>query len=305
MPFRLDSCQVLQKLHFPERALVAHALCESTPLTVCSFHIPPGATWGVIKPQTMKAIAEWLGLQPGSLIVGMDANSPKTDHPDPQKNEWWWKDEPFLLGPTPLHRLRDAFRVFLGGHQNLFQTIQTDRPHGPLAISHFRGRGLQRIPCRYDVILVSPDVWVKKVEYLPLDDALSDHVLVVSHLELQTLPHEPPASEVPAGQMTRTVGQRKPESARMNGPRARKRPRLNFDEMGIPVGSVLKHIAGPDTAQVTGPHTVSLGEVEMTLTEATRRAFGRSWKGHPCPQWTFNGKSLGKIYDETYGPELK
>jgi hypothetical protein len=51
-------------------------------VTVCSFHIPPGATWKMIKPQTMKAIAEWLALQSGTVVVGMDANSPKTDHPD-------------------------------------------------------------------------------------------------------------------------------------------------------------------------------------------------------------------------------
>ena len=125
-PFQLDSSSVLTKLHLPERALVAHAHSDSTPLTVCSFHIPPGATWGVIKPLTMKAIAEWLALQPGSLVVGMDANSPKTDHPDPLKNEWWWKDEPALLGSTPMHGLRDAFHAYSSatakrsfrGHQN-------------------------------------------------------------------------------------------------------------------------------------------------------------------------------------------
>jgi Endonuclease/Exonuclease/phosphatase family len=182
-PFRVDSCRLLTDLHLPERALVANALYESTPLTVCSFHIPPGATWGMIKPQTMKAIAEWLRSQPGSLVVGMDANSPKTDHPDPLKNEWWWEDEPALLGPAPQHGLRDAFRLFLDDSQDLFDAIKTSRPAGPLAISYLRGSGVKNIPCRYDVILVSTDVAVRNVEYLPLDDALSDHALVVSHLE--------------------------------------------------------------------------------------------------------------------------
>jgi Phage integrase family len=163
--------------------IAPNALYESTPLTLCSFHIPPGATWGRIKPQTMKAIAEWLRSQPGSLVVGMDANSPKTDHPDPLKNEWWWEDEPALLGPAPQHGLRDAFRLFLDDSQELFDAIKTSRPAGPLAISYLRGSGVKNIPCRYDVILVSLDVAVSNVEYLPLDGVLSDHALVVSHLE--------------------------------------------------------------------------------------------------------------------------
>lgn len=323
-PFRVDSCKVLTELHFPERALVAHALSDSASVTVCSFHIPPGATWGTIKPQTMKAIAEWLGSQSGSLVVGMDANSPKTDHPDPLKNVWWWKDEPTLLGATPLHRLRDAFRVFLGDRQDVFDAIKTSRPAGPLAISYLRGSGVKNIPCRYDVILVSSDVAVRKVEYLPLDDALSDHALVVSHLEvqpmgysltdhekvvshveLQTLSHELIVSEVSSGQMTKTLGKHTPGSVLIKTQQTRKRPRLNFDEMGIPVAAALKSIGSNVTVQVTGPHTVRLEGAEMTLTQATRKVLGPNFNGAPCPQWTFNGKSLGKIYDATYPPVIK
>ncbi|HKD06864.1 MAG TPA: endonuclease/exonuclease/phosphatase family protein [Bryobacteraceae bacterium] len=184
-PFRADSSQLLAQLQFPERALVVHALSGSTPLTVCSFHIPPGASWGEIKPRTMKALAEWLGIQSGSVVAGMDANAPKTDHPDPLKSEWWWKDEPMLLGPTPQHGLRDAFRVFLTTRPDLLNEIQRSRPSGPLAISHVRGRGGRRTLCRYDVILTSPDIAVTDVRYLPLDNAVSDHALVVGQLELQ------------------------------------------------------------------------------------------------------------------------
>ena len=60
----------------------------------------------------------------------------------------------------------------------------------------------------------------------------------------------------------------------MNTPRARKRPRLNFDEMGIPTDSILKSMAGNMTVQVTGAHTVRVGATEMTLTEATRKVPG-------------------------------
>jgi hypothetical protein len=316
-PFRVDSCRLLTDLNFPERALIAQALWQSTPLTVCSFHIPPGATWGVVKPETMKAIVEWLGSQPGSLVVGMDANSPKTDHPDPLKNEWWWKDEPALLGPTPLHALRDAFRVFLGDRQDLFDAIKASRPAGPLAISYLRGGGIRNIPCRYDVILVSPDIAVDSVEYHPLNDALSDHALVVSHLELsnheflvsprefEALLYAPVVSEAPVSEVAGILTSHKPRSIPTNTQRSRKRPRLNFNEMGIPADSILKSVAGNISVRVTGPHTVRLEAVEMTLTEATRKVLGPNFNGAPCPQWTFNGNSLGKIYDATYGAVSK
>jgi hypothetical protein len=132
----------------------------------------------------MKALAEWLRAQSGSVVAGMDANAPKTDHPDPLKCEWWWKDEPTPLGSTPLHNLRDAFRVFLTSRQDLLNDIEKSRPSGPLAISYVRGRGDRRTPCRYDVILTSPDIAVIDVRYVPLDNAVSDHALVVSQLEL-------------------------------------------------------------------------------------------------------------------------
>src|SRR5215472_17378306 len=51
-------------------------------LTVCSFHTPPGASWGEVKPSTLTTIAQRLQRQPPPLIFGIDANCLKTDHPD-------------------------------------------------------------------------------------------------------------------------------------------------------------------------------------------------------------------------------
>jgi hypothetical protein len=64
--------------------------------------------------------------------------------------------------------------------------------------------------------------------------------------------------------------------------------------MGIPADSVLKSAAGNITVRVTGPHTVRLEAVEMTLTEATRKVLGPNFNGALCSQWTFNGKSFGE-----------
>ena len=157
-------------------------------------------------------------------------------------------------------------------------------------------------------------VAVRNVEYLPLDGALSDraplisglelrnHGFVVSHPKLDATSHQPVVREALAREMTGILKQHQLGRIPMNTPRARKRPRLNFDEMGIPTDSILKSMAGNMTVQVTGAHTVRVGATEMTLTEATRKVRGPNFSSNPCPQWTFKGKSVGKIYDATYGP---
>jgi hypothetical protein len=56
-PFQFDSAQLLQELRFPERALLVK-INSPVQITMCSFHTPPGANSGEIKPQTLRAIAE-------------------------------------------------------------------------------------------------------------------------------------------------------------------------------------------------------------------------------------------------------
>jgi endonuclease/exonuclease/phosphatase family metal-dependent hydrolase len=184
---RLRSCSLVPQLVFPERTLVATVEADGGSLTVCSFHTPPGASWGEVKPRTLKAIAEWLPRQPPPLIFGIDANCPKTDHPDIQCNEWWWDDEPLLLGETRLHQLQDVFRVYLANNPNELAEIVAARPNGPLAISHVRGSRRKMTECRYDFIYSTPDVGVEKVVYV-FDDtirAVSDHALVIADLVVQ------------------------------------------------------------------------------------------------------------------------
>lgn len=186
-PFRLVASDVLAHLAFPERSLVALADSDAGPITLCSFHIPPGASWGEIKPQTLKAIAEWLASHNGRIVFGIDANTPKTDHPDAMSNEWWWAEEPILLGAKPPHPLRDALRVFLEARPDMLATISAERPRGPLAISHWRGRGTKRTACRYDFIYVSPGIVVEDVEYM-FDEAVkagSDHAFVAARLRVE------------------------------------------------------------------------------------------------------------------------
>lgn len=186
-PFRLVEASLVPGLVFPERTLVASLEAGERRVTACSFHTPPGASWGEVKPQTLKAIARWLPSQPVPLVFGIDANTPKTDHPDIFRNEWWWDDEPLLLGPAPLHGLKDALRLYLDAHPEALAHAVAVRPNGPLAVSHVRGKRRKRTECRYDFIYVSPDIRVLRVDYV-FDEAIravSDHALVVAELELR------------------------------------------------------------------------------------------------------------------------
>jgi hypothetical protein len=119
-----------------------------------------------VKPQTLKVIARWLTLQPTPLIFGIDANCPKTDHPDISQNERWWDDEPLLLGGTPLHGLRDVFRVYLESNPAELARVIAARPAGPLAVSYIRGNRRTMTECRYDFIYATPDVEVRSVDYI-------------------------------------------------------------------------------------------------------------------------------------------
>jgi len=184
--FHLVSACLIDQAPLLERTLVAHLECAAGAFTACSFHAPPGVSWGDIKPQAFKAIAAWLADQKPPLVFGMDANTPKVDHPDISQNLWWWKDESVLLGPHTAHTLKDALKVYLAAHPEEMEGIRTLRPQGPLAISYTRGRGKQLTPCRYDLISITPDIMVENVRYF-YEEALhagSDHALVVADLML-------------------------------------------------------------------------------------------------------------------------
>jgi exonuclease III len=186
-PFQFCSAELLKELRFPERALIVK-INSGVDLTMCSFHTPPGASWGKIKPQTLHAIAEWLTKRSGYTIFGIDANTPKTDHRVFEQNQWWWKDEPALLEHSPLHELRDCFRLYLEERPEVLKEIASRRPTGPLAISHIRGNRRKRTECRYDFIYVSPGLDVLDVNYLFEESvqAGSDHALVTALLKMRS-----------------------------------------------------------------------------------------------------------------------
>ncbi len=80
-----------------------------------------------------------------------------------------------------------------------------------------------------------------------------------------------------------------------------RRPSLNFEEMGIPVGSELVADSTDDIAIVVEAKKVRFRNLESTsLTAATRAMLGLDYNVQPTRYWSFGGKNLRAIYNETY-----
>lgn len=80
----------------------------------------------------------------------------------------------------------------------------------------------------------------------------------------------------------------------------KRRPIFNFREMGIPPGSLLQFTHSDAAASVKTDRLIELDGEEMYLTAATQKLLGTSYQVQPGPHWTYNGKSLADLYEETY-----
>jgi hypothetical protein len=95
------------------------------------------------------------------------------------------------------------------------------------------------------------------------------------------------------------------ETSREAGERLqrRRRPSLNFVEMGIPLGAGLESVECGEVATVTTERTVTFRGENIPLTRATRLILNIDYDVAPTPHWTYNGKVLQDIYNETYRVE--
>jgi len=92
------------------------------------------------------------------------------------------------------------------------------------------------------------------------------------------------------------------EVSRDSGKRMKqKRPNLNFEEMEIPLGSILHSNYNHETCEVTEPRKVMFRGEEMSLTRATRINLELDYSVAPAQHWLFEAKSLREIYNDTYG----
>lgn len=82
----------------------------------------------------------------------------------------------------------------------------------------------------------------------------------------------------------------------------KRRPRMDFTELQIPVGSVLVHNNTGVQVTVCSAKTVLHNEQECSLTAATRKVHGlaENYMLQPSPFWSFNGKTVQEIYEDWY-----
>ena len=84
---------------------------------------------------------------------------------------------------------------------------------------------------------------------------------------------------------------------------SKRRPNLNFEEMGIPVGSILTSSVADVFVIVVEPKKVTLNAEKMSLTAATKQVQELDYSVAPGPFWRFNGRLISEIYNETYSDE--
>jgi hypothetical protein len=85
----------------------------------------------------------------------------------------------------------------------------------------------------------------------------------------------------------------------------KKRPPLNFTEMGIPIGAKLIFSYGDTAVEafVSSDRRVKTSqddEEEKSLTQLTREILNIDYNIQPTRYWNYEGKSLNAYYNETY-----
>ncbi len=83
----------------------------------------------------------------------------------------------------------------------------------------------------------------------------------------------------------------------------KRRPVLNFVEMGIEPGSLLRFTRGEETVTTIDGRRVLYNGEETSLSLLTGQLLDSKWYVAPGSHWRFEGRLLREIYDETYPNE--
>lgn len=155
-----------------------------------------------------------------------------------------------------------------------------------------------RVPNSVDVeralhVAFGPQRVNPRREFFQIDAAQAVAILKLLHV--------PGVSDV-TDEIEHQASEAQPQEAEVQAAREFKarRPNLNFDEMGVPFGSVLTFTATGQIATVVGPKKVLFEGEELSLTAATRQALGIDYSVQPGAHWTFDGRSVREIYEDTY-----
>lgn len=83
----------------------------------------------------------------------------------------------------------------------------------------------------------------------------------------------------------------------------KKRPTLNYFEMGLHKGDILTYNLNPMiTVTIHSAKEVIYNGIVQSLTAVTKSILKTSKPLHPTPKWSYEGRSLSDIYNETYSP---
>jgi len=84
----------------------------------------------------------------------------------------------------------------------------------------------------------------------------------------------------------------------------KRRPPLNFAEMGVPIGAKLVFTCGETSVEVfvSSDRKVKTADSdeEKSLTQVTREILDIDYNIQPTRYWSYEGKSLNAYYNETY-----
>ena len=80
-----------------------------------------------------------------------------------------------------------------------------------------------------------------------------------------------------------------------------RRPNLNFEEMGIPIGATLMCTRNDSVVTILNPKKVDYEGEQIGLSVATARVMGTDYNLNPGPYWTYEGRTISQIYNQTYG----
>lgn len=81
----------------------------------------------------------------------------------------------------------------------------------------------------------------------------------------------------------------------------KRRPNLNFFEMGLITGDVLNYVEDPDiTVTIARENKVLYNGTEYSLTKLTQELKGLPHAIQPTGEWLFEGRNLIDLYNDTY-----